>query len=800
MATAYYKFNYDNEASGPFTELSAFPLTWAGGTGFVITVRDDGTTGEIYMALVSGTPPADNDTVTQGGTTADVNEPIAPAGAKLLEYPAYMRRDNSIASNGDVRWTGPALGVSHSFEFDGQTVNVSVGEILTFSPGGQECEVITVVSDLGASGELDVRWITPLDTLGLPSDNDTFTGDGGGNGALDGVVHDRGYLAFHMHRWLSDLHDDESPSGDDDLSRTDPQPSSKDTPTQVNLLGTVNIDDTVAQHMYGGSINQADGDTLYAGLNVKVTSPKADTRPIVIRNFGIITDYWSNGYFPDSIQGNVRIMVKVRDDGADIDGRRVEGRLLEYGEGYFIAGTTLGTGETQLSLVSAGDGNNNTIEATVAGAPYNSIVITDGLQQLDFLNGNGATPFALSFTYGAATSPQAYERWKWIQRSTSAETLFGADARLVTGVNLNFAYDGELGGPFVENEVVAWGDEIAYTGQTVNLQVDEVVTFSGGGRGRILAIRDAGATGDLIVKLEPGPVPGNTETITGVTSGGDGTVSGAATTNATAGTAILCALDDQGANGNLYLNLRTGLAPSDNQLIRGGTSAATCLVDGAPQSRVINNQFIGIYTGTNFQTNFGLAVDPGNAVLGDLFPNLLGVNQGPPDNRQGTVNAAAGDTIIIFAWDGVATDVNGAPEPDFNEMTLATALIAATSTQVDVGAGNIPNNTPQNGNLRVERDSDGNYDLIPYDSHDGDRYFEIVGTAPSAAAISNNAYRSPVDKVSITGTETFSAVYSDPPSDFGITVLRGSNNPIKPFNGSASFGPFNVNATRIDDG
>ena len=214
---------------------------------------------------------------------------------------------------------------------------------------------------------------------------------------------------------------------------------------------------------------------------------------------------------------------------------------------------------------------------------------------------------------------------------------------------------------------------------------------------------------------------------------------------------------------------------------------------------MINVQFIGRYTGTNFQTNFGLAVDPANAVLGDSFPNLLGVPQGPPDNRQGTVVAGAGDTIIIFAWDGVSLDVNGAQEPDFDEMQLATALVAGVSTQVDVGAGNIPNNTTQNGNVRVERDSDGNYDLIPYDSHDGDRYYEIVGTAPSAAGIGNNAYRSPVDKVSITGTETFAAVYSDPPTPYGITVLRGSNNPLKPFNGSGTFGPFSVNAVRTSD-
>jgi hypothetical protein len=73
-----------------------------------------------------------------------------------------------------------------------------------------------------------------------------------------------------------------------------------------------------------------------------------------------------------------------------------------------------------------------------------------------------------------------------------------------------------------------------------------------------------------------------------------------------------------------------------------------------------------------------------------------------------------------------------------NQMQLTTALVAGVSTTVVVNA--IPANTPQTGFLRVERDSDGKYDLVQYSSWTGST-FTLVGTAPSAASIGNDVYR-----------------------------------------------------------
>lgn len=800
--TTYYVLEYSNRAGGAFVEEGAF-VTWNAGadSGFIISDIDlGGNTGRLYLALVTGSVAPDAaDTLTQGGVTADVDT------SNVLLYPAYLRDDIAVASSGAITWTGPALGVSHSFLFDGQTSNVVAGEILTFS-GGAQAEVITVVSDAGATGELDVRFITNLDTVGLPVNNETFTGDIAGDGTVNGEVYERSYSPLNLHRFLSELQTRGAIAGDDDLSVIDPTASDRSTDQIITLLGSIAISDQVSQHMFGGSIEQASGGTLYSGLDVNVTTPNGLTQPVLIQDDSIITDYWSNAYNPDSIAGNVRIMVKTRVDGVAVDGRRITGKLLEFGDTYFTGSTTLGLASTSLALFSSGDGNNQTAVGTVAGAPYNTIVQTEGYQTLDFGEGSGATPFGYSLDYGTATAIQAYERTKYIQRRGTAETLFGRNAQLVTGINRNFAYDNETG-TFQENEIFAWGTIVPYTGELsgpfiLGEVVEDTVTSA---RGRIIYLDDQGTTGTLILADVTGSF-GNTNALSTVRGAGETTAtSGTVVNNTASGTGLLIALNDQGTTGNIYYQALTGVNPADNQQIRGRTSLATADVDAVTQqeSRTINTQFIGAFTGTNFQTNFGIAIDPSDAIAGDQFPNLNNVTIAPPDNRSGSVtNVVVGDYVTVFPWDGVSTDINGDALPTFGEMTLAATLTAGVSTTVSVGAGNIPANTPSSGFIRVERDSDSNLDRLQYSSFDnGTGVFTLVGTAPSNATAGNNVMRGLIDQPITAGTQiSYTAQFSGGGEDVAITVRRGgSPNPIKTFKTTASFGGFSVSAIRTAD-
>jgi len=797
--TSYYIVEYSGQAGGEFTEKGAV-VTWnaAADSGFIVWDVPDGTAGKLAIAIIDGSiPPDAADTLTQGGVTADVDT------SNPMLYSPYFRDDVAVASSGAVTWTGPALGATHSFFFDAQTANVVAGEILTFSTG-QQCECITVVSDAGASGELDVRWISQIDVEGYPVNDATFTGDIAGDGTLDGEIHPRAYAAEELHRLLSDLNDDETIAGDDDLSMIDATASDRQTGVQIKLLGTINITDEVAQHMYGGSVEQGAGNTqdVYSGVGVGVTTPLASTRPVLIQEDAIITDYWNNAYMPDSVRGNVRIMRKTIEDGVPIDGQRIRGALLEFGELYFFAGTTFGFGEVSLALVSAGDGNNNTAVGTVAAY---SPVYTEGYQTLDFNEGSGATPFGLSIDFDTNTSLETYEHTKYVQRRGTAETIFGRNAQLFVGFNINFAYDGETAN-LTEPEVLAYGTELPYTAGAGTLVAEgEVVEgVTSGALGRVIYVDDTAGTGTIILADVVGTF--QQESLTTVRGASEWTATGGAgfVNNSASGQMLLAALDDQGTTGNVYGQQLTGVVPADGQTLFGKTSNNEIDVDGTVSTRTVNNQFVGSYTGTNYNpVNFGIAIDPSDAIAGDSFTNLLDVAINPPDNRTGEVtNLVAGDRVTVYPWDGVSTDVNGEAAPDTDEMTTTALVTGGVSTTAVVGAGNIPNNTPAAGFLRLERDSDGNYDLLEYSSWTNTTgTFTLVGTAPNTATNPANLMRAFIDKAHVSGgTESYTATYTGPGQAVAITVRRGgSPSPIKTFKTTTTFGAFSVQTVRTPD-
>ena len=76
------------------------------------------------------------------------------------------------------------------------------------------------------------------------------------------------YTVIAFHRFLQDLADDAAASGDDLLDITGETPSDRSTDNIITLLAPFNIDDTLAEHLFDGSITQDTGDTVYSGLVV----------------------------------------------------------------------------------------------------------------------------------------------------------------------------------------------------------------------------------------------------------------------------------------------------------------------------------------------------------------------------------------------------------------------------------------------------------------------------------------------------------------------------------------------------
>lgn len=714
-----YKIDYDNESSGPFSEGEL--LTFGGGgTAELVMLYDNGTTGEMYVSLISGSAPANNESITGGTSSATADTNGTPFESR---FPVKIRDDISYTvSNGNIRKTGLTLGTTHSCKYDNESGGpFTVNEILTFG-NGSTGELISL-TDNGSTGELFVRMID----VSLPSDNDSITGGTSSATAnVDGAFHVRAYTPNNLHYWFLDKGDDEAFSGNDEHDRTNPRISRRVGVTDVTFLGNANIDDALSYHLYGGSITQggSGSETEYRAVSVSVIDEDGATEPVFIQNNALLsattTDYWKNAYMPDAAS-KIRILVKAKNAGTVIDRQVLRTRALEYGRNYFTApDATLGAGITPITLVALNDGNNGTAAGTVSG--YTDAVLTYGLQNVDHNNGNGSQPYWAVGDLGSRTKGQFYERFKWVQRRGTSETIFGLNAQLVVGNDLTIAYDGESGGPFTEGETITWAG----------------------------------------------------------------------------GSALLLALDDDGATGNLYCQKLTGDVPSNNAALTGGTSSATANVNGTPTTRVIINNLVGTFTGSAFNpANAGITLEAADATSGDLFTDLLGAEQQPPNNQSGTVNTASGNTITAYPYDGSSTDAVGDPEPDFDFLTLASGLTGASVTSVQANAS-IPSWVPSSGKLRVSLNS-GLRKLVNFTSYSGDTFTVGATDFSSDNADSGNglmpAGMDGVDDNSFTG------VYSSD-QQFVIKVTNGSGaTPKQPSITTATFGSggFSVNVTLQDD-
>lgn len=723
-----FVFEYDTEAAGPFQEGEL--LTFSGGiTAELIILRDDGTTGRMYCSKISGSGlPADNETIT-GGTssaTAAVNGPNAETEPFASRFPLKIRDDLSYtSSNGNLRWTGGNLGATHSCKYDNEASGpFVVGDLLEFS-GGATGELIELV-DNGLTGELYFRLIGTT----IPADNENITTPTGSGATadVDGVTHQRIYRPIHVHYWLLDLGDDSTSVGDDDHDRTKPNPSQRVFTTIVTARGSTNIDASLSYRMYGGSWSQNSGADEWGGVDIEIVDPAGLTEPVLIQNNALLsattTEYWKNYYGPGEGSAKVQLMVQYRSASSDIDGRRLRTRALEFGDSFFTPPqSVLGVGITVVSLATSDDGNNNTAAATVA--TWTEATLTTGYQTIDHNNGNGAQPYWGVIDRDTRTAPETHERFKWVQRRGTSETIAGLNAQLIVGNDLDVPYDNEASGPFQE---------------------DEILTFGNGA------------------------------------------------------TAVVLALDDQGTTGTLYCQLLTGDTPPDDDTISGGTSSATADVNGTPTTRLITNNLVGVFTGAAFNpANRGITLEADDAITDDLFTDLLGGQQAPPDNQTATINTDANNVITVYPYDGSSTDSSGDPEPDFDFLTIATtALTGAAETSIEVNT-TIPSWLPTTGKIRVTTDG-GVRRLITYTSYTGST-FTIPSTDFSGdnASIANGVMPAPLDGLN---DPTWTGVYS---SDqvFVYAVYRGSTaTPKQPAKGTVTFGSggFNLNVTLQDDG
>lgn len=103
------------------------------------------------------------------------------------------------------------------------------------------------------------------------------------------------YAVLELHRFLQDLADNEATSNDDLVDITSDTPSERSTDQIITLNSPYNIDDTMAQHFYAGSITQDNGDTVYSGLQVVGNVFSATTQLQLAQNKNLLPNYWGDG-------------------------------------------------------------------------------------------------------------------------------------------------------------------------------------------------------------------------------------------------------------------------------------------------------------------------------------------------------------------------------------------------------------------------------------------------------------------------------------------------------------------------
>lgn len=211
-----------------------------------------------------------------------------------------------------------------------------------------------------------------------------------------------------------------------------------------------------------------------------------------------------------------------------------------------------------------------------------------------------------------------------------------------------------------------------------------------------------------------------------------GTFSAVESVSWSGGTGQMLAVNSTTNPTKMWIQLLTGVAPTDNQTITGGTSSATCQVNVTVTERTLSTPFCGASTGSSIVGAYGFALEYADLAVNDKIQALDGTTRQPPNNVTFTV------TGVQSGWRVLVGPEDGSGGLDYNQLTLNGALTGAAVTSVVVNEA-IPANTPSSGTIRVLR-ADGQYTRHTYSAvNTGTKTFTIASHDFSTNNASNGA-------------------------------------------------------------
>ena len=408
----------------------------------------------------------------------------------------------------------------------------------------------------------------------------------------------------------------------------------------------------------------------------------------------------------------------------------------------------------------------------------------------------------------------------------SSPPIHGVPGELFQGINIEVGFDGETGTGVAENNIVLWGTKVNYDGLSGGpFFPGEEVTFRNESGGALKTgghvLYDDG-TDELIVALDtPGAsVIDDNDDIEGLISGATAAINVAGGAiedeNLSGGTGIVLAKDDNGATGEVYLQVITGANPVNNNRIRRDDVSGDPLLDFVDSTTTLNTrtvspEYVGTSTGSNIIGAYGIGFDPTDVGSSDLFTSLDNASRQPPNNVVFTVSG------LVSGEDRVLVGPRTGTSLDRGQWLVSTALTGATETAVVIktGTDTVPwssneINWPGTGEsgdpsaLRIQLDT-GIYKNVDYTSHDSSDTFTIPSTdftAPDDASVNNNVFMAFIDVLADAATETFTGVHGGVDRDLFVRVRDGGATPIKTFEStSAQFlsTPQTIAAIRTSD-
>lgn len=505
------------------------------------------------------------------------------------------------------------------------------------------------------------------------------------------------YTVIEFHRYLQDLADNPDVVSDDLISIVSESPSERSTDNIITLLNGYNIDDDAAKYLYDGSITQgaSGSETVYAGLvvvgNVPATGDPADNTElhIIQNNSDYDTCFTSTPFW--GLTNEVT--------GVALNGNAQANILTRLLVKVKIAGVEQ-------------DGQRIRVQARHYSHTNSEFEVTMGLG-----NNTAAIFTSVDLNNQKDAGVIAAAPYDTIVDSATGTGYTGLDVD-DDGTN-EFYYSNWTKGSQTINDIYERAKWIQSVGTNIH-----------GIDGRLFR----GITHEITLDASTTP----TDFAAGQQLQWDSDAS----------TGLILAVNDGNAPTKVWIQLLTGVAPTDNDVLENVadvTSTMTVDTSGtAVLSRPVSSCFLGQSTGTSIIGAYGIGITPADLGTGDTCLDLANSSKPRPNFVTFTVSGLEHneDYVIVTRYKN-NTDLI-LKEQHYTVNTLT----GDTNGQVEVTLIQ-DEDTPVPGHIRLELDN-GTYKKLAYNAVDrsgAPDYKFILTSNYDATAVGND--------VSTAGNEVF---------------------------------------------